>query len=500
MDKIKKIQIIRILTLLCMLSVSLICIYHIKNVEWTNSIKIVNINLDNMCTDSADDLQLPLLLEKTLTEGLSSDDNPTLGKSYKHKRFSFVYTDYNKKLDYYISDIYKVIGGDILRILSFNILNEYPVQLNIKIRNETDNEICNKNKLITFTDNILLKVGREEDLIFDDNTNVNYNRYVLLFVLNSIIGLAIIIYILYISSKTIYKEWSKAVDEWIEEGETNNDPSLYVLVQAKNTGVLDFYKYTACGPLFCSDNFVGSPTKNRSEIKNALSSCVVHYIMFTIILVPIIIFKYYLNHYIGQTIIFIYICVHYVVCFTYSTFYYLDVRWKYRKWIARIFVFKYYASLFYSSVYMINTLLWFLLSITVEPIRAIGMIVGFVTIYYYVVYMFTKLLKLRKDVKTKCTERTPSIRIGSVKRYGIKRKDMLIIIMFGTFIITGLFAWIAISWSIFNTKKSNNIIDISKVFIVPISAYGQAKKQIQKVKRKHDKIIEENDQQEETCV
>ena len=66
-----------------------------------------------------------------------------VGLTYAHKKFTFNYVEYNVSFDYYISHIYETIGQNVLRVLSFNVLDESPIQLNVEInmkRSEVKND------------------------------------------------------------------------------------------------------------------------------------------------------------------------------------------------------------------------------------------------------------------------------------------------------------------------------------------------------------------------
>lgn len=465
----KNIKYIRISSLFILLTVTLTSTYFFVYQEWTDDITIIDVNISNGCTDQPEDIIIPLTLIRALTEDITSD--AVLGTLYKHKKFIFNYGQV--ELNYYINTIYQIIGQNILRTLTFDILREYPTQINIKLTNSSNEHMCSTKEYTQFTNNILLKTDRNNNLFIEELKSTIFVGHIVLFTANTIIGIIIVIYLLYLSYGTIYMEWNKAIEEWIEQG--SDDHSLYFLTSAKNKGVLDDFKHVACGPLFCSDHFIGSPEKNRTKVGYAVTSVFLHYMMYVISVLFIVAFSYYSNNDAVRTGIYIYICMMFMIYFIHSVTYYLDMRWRNRKIIARIFAYAYCISVFISLVYMINTIMWFLLCITIEPVKAIGMLVGFLTICIYIYYMYKKLNKIKNM---------------SESSNKIKRKDMIIMIVFGTLILILLFVWMWLSWTVFSSNNTESLMDITRIVLIPLSAYGQAKKQMSDI---IDKTNEDSD-------
>lgn len=419
-------------------------------------------------------------------------------------------------LTFYISEIFYIIPKDVFRSLTFGLINLNPYEITLK-------SYCNVNASLIL--NMFDEVGRSgivietfnnTDTIYASKTLLINDAFImslLLFIVNGVAGLCLTSYFCYYGYHKLIKEWNTAVKKLGKK----------YYKDAYEKGDLMEHKIEACGPFFLLEHIYGNPEKNRIKNKYGIISSIIHVIFFNLLLTPLVFNIYFTDISFISEITYLFLCSYQLIVFIYSIFYYLNMKWAYRKKIAYLMYFYLSLILFLSCVYLVNCLLWFIFSLSVSPIRVASILVMVSTYFYYIIYTYSQLKTYQKIISSKfenenieinqnggeggdeiesvivsdCSDSDEEInkleKLESqkekprckemLKNCKLTNRDIYVKLLTGTLMVTLLAVWVILIWLLIGLKY-NDISSLLTVLIVPFGAIYNKFKSLKDIKEK----------------
>ena len=288
----------------------------------------------------------------------------------------------NKKITYYSSELFIVVPYNIIRLFTFDLINLNPYEITFT-SNNTDCEI-NKN-LIELMFNDIDRNGLITDVSYDHNTT---SQMISLLIFNGILGLCITFYGLKFIYQKSYSAWESTV----------NRLGRKYYAGAFNKGKFSDYKKEVCGPFFLIDFIYGCPIENKKKCKNSIISSLIHFASFHTIMIPFIIAMYYSDIKPLNYTLYGYVCLYDLIISLYALSYYINLKWKYRKYSSKIVYFFIAFSIVLSFLYIVNCILWVVFSISIEPFQALAAIIFVATIVLYIHIIYTEIRKYNTKI------------------------------------------------------------------------------------------------------
>jgi len=367
---------------------------------------------------------------------------------------------------YYQNIFYMLVPETVVRVFTFNII--HPSYYNIIITGECGQDISTIIKMYKEVDlqgyisinNISTSTSYSEydtdQLAWKDSTFSIYNiqtsstndnsvfeSYVIaFFTLNGFLLSILFTYSLYYTILILYKEWKSNVQYW----EQTYFFSYTTDFQKHHVYVLE--------PLFLIDNLFGNKDINNTNYSNAVLTTLIYTGFVWCLNIMFVVLGFLLNNKTATICIFSYLVFFYTFELVHLLFYYLDMPYKYSKYLITIMYTLYSLSLACSWIYFLNIMLWFFIGILVKPSICAAVIIIFASIIMYLIKIPTEYTKI------KCTLEA---------EFNLDNREVVLAMIYGFVILIFLTIWIFVAWYIYNIYS--NISNFITSLMVPLVAF-----------------------------
>jgi hypothetical protein len=297
------------------------------------------------------------------------------------------------KLNCYKQRIYILLTSNLLRTLTFNLITTEYANVYICDTNCDMDNIALSTEFSKYITKPTFTYTNGSTYIYSKKTNIftKYtisSKYIFFIILNIIIDIIVLIYVNYLFYNIVYTEWTTSYISF----------SNTYYPHVKDMNKLNNYRFEAFGILFLIDNTISSTHNINKSMCLSILRALVHFVGLSIITIPLLFIVYYSTiKYIDEIIL--YATYAYILnIIVYSFMYYINIRWKIRKYYSYIF---YVCIIIYSELsilYVINSCLWFILSIYVAPNKSITILSSCSSLGYYINNIYTNVKQIRNDV------------------------------------------------------------------------------------------------------
>jgi hypothetical protein len=342
----------------------------------------------------------PLIITESVTSKHTWEEKLT-NKHYQEYVFNINnnVTDEQETIYYHTSRFFITVDPSVLRPLTFGLLPYTSYRINVETTcdfgYEKLKQLFNDIDRVGFLS--IKKKGKYHVLPSKEKYKVPESHY-FLFSLNGCMCILFYMYITYFGGRFCYREWILVSNRYAQT----------VFKHASDRHTYRKNRHEACGLFFLLDHIVGNPRKNRRNPISGLIGTTVHVICIVIPSNCMTVYMYFSSNKITEWIVFIAMVSYFFVSSIYALLYYLNLRWKRRRKFAYIFYVFVGLQIFLAIGYLCNSFLWFLFSMSLEPIRAGSVVLLFGSGYYYIEYMYKNLLKIRKKLKFILSDRSSS--------------------------------------------------------------------------------------------
>lgn len=392
---------------------------------------------------------------------------------------------YNTQFNAYRSELYKYVDKDLMLLISFGLLRCKTAYIYFNFVNcySTDNEYF----LFTYTLFSANSIRPGLMTVNKNNSDITYKYHdnsvpleeskiytpsffiYIFFVMNCLLWITIIVYIIKYIKKILYNKWLTESELFINRYYINNDKYKF-----KNIEVLNKYRFEICSYLYMLEYSVDNYENNRINMKNATMVVFIQILVSTTPVISLITIGYYYKlHNISYFSYVIFISYN-VINALYLSFYYLNLRWKYRIVISYVYHFCIIIVGFISIGYFSNVFLWLIVSLLISPINASTMIISIITIILYIYYM----CKTIDEYKTTYNKHKNS----KFAVNGLTIPELFGLVFYGFMIITFIIVWTILTQIVITNNSIFGIILIS--LGSPIAATLTYMQQIKDIKTK----------------
>eukprot|EP01137_Pigoraptor_chileana_P002121 Opistho-2@40553 len=410
----------------------------------------------------------------------------------RHQRFrirsivgNYTFPPDNQTIFFASSIIYQIMPVKVLRGLSFGILPHRTLLVTLRYNTSANCGTIDVASTARQTSKMFADAGRDGKVVLSSggphadqeyDAETGHFRPVSIsglslafFVLNVVVVWVAAPVIIYISLKLLRSQWRSATTGWVE----------FYFPEVSDDGALDNKRSVACGILFVAEHLCGNPIANTSSLSKALISTAVHIGLILAPTVPLIAFRFFLASSAFDDISYVGMAAYVGVAVVHISLYYTDVRWRYQRPFSAAFVAVYFLAYCAFVVLAVNTVIWFVLGMVIEPVRCASVLLFIASIVFYAYFSIHEFTNIRHKVSAAYKD----VKGVILQKLGLSLTDMYVMIVGGILIVVCTATFLLVGYLTFD-GSANSIAGIIPAVVTPIVSFVTKFTQLNAVKNR----------------